>query len=170
MLQNLLPSPLHPAVVHMPIALTLLVPLFAIGALFAIARGARVTRAWALTAAMLAALSLSVWVSLETGEDQEDRVEAVLPDHVLHTHEEAAESFFILSLAVLGVAAVGLANGRTGSIARYTAAAGTLALAVAGYNVGKSGGELVYEHGAASAYTTPKTDSEINAPTSSNRQ
>lgn len=153
MLTDLLPTPLHPAVVHLPIALTLLVPIFALGALVAIRRGTRVLRAWGIAAAMLGALSLSAWVSLETGEQQEDRVEAVVPEAAFETHEESAEAFFLLSLGVLGVAGLGLLGGRVGTGARYAAALGTLALVVAGYNVGHSGGALVYTHGAASAYT-----------------
>jgi formate hydrogenlyase subunit 3/multisubunit Na+/H+ antiporter MnhD subunit len=153
-LNDLLPNPLHPAVVHLPIALTVLVPVFAIGALVAIRRGTKVLRAWGIAAAMLAALSLSAWVSLETGEQQEDRVESIVPERAFETHEEAAEAFFMLSLGVLGVAGLGLLGGRVGTGARYAAALGTLALVVAGYNVGHSGGALVYTHGAASAYTS----------------
>ena len=155
MFQNLLPSPLHPAVVHLPIALTLLVPIFAIGALIAIRRGAKVLRAWSIAAAMLGALSLSAWVALETGEDQEEKVEAVVPERAFETHEEAAKAFLAFSLVVLGIAAVGLVGGRVGTVARHAAAAATLVLVVAGYNVGHSGGKLVYTYGAASAYTTP---------------
>jgi len=155
MLQNLLPSPLHPAVVHLPIALTLLVPIFAVGALIAIRRGAKVLKSWSIAAAMLGALSLSAWVSLETGQDQEEKVEAVVPEQAFETHEEAAEAFFAFSLVVLGIAGAGLVGGRVGTVARYAATAGTLALVVAGYNVGHSGGKLVYTYGAASAYTTP---------------
>lgn len=155
MLQNLIPSPLHPAVVHLPIALTLLVPIFAIGALVAIRRGAKVLRAWSIAAAMLGALSLSAWVALETGQDQEETVEAVVPEQAFETHEEAAEAFLAFSLVVLGIAGVGLVGGRAGTVARYAATAGTLALVVVGYNVGHSGGKLVYTYGAASAYTTP---------------
>ena len=44
--------------------------------------------------------------------------------------------FFILSLGVLGIAGLGLVSGKVGTAARYVAAAGTLALVVAGYNVG----------------------------------
>lgn len=157
MLQNLLPSPLHPAVVHLPIALTLLVPVFAVGALIAIQRGAKVLRAWALAAAMIGALALSSWVALETGEGQEDKVEAVVPERALESHEEAAERFFALALAVMGIAVVGLLGGRIGTAARYATAAGTLGLVVAGYAVGHSGGELVYTHGAASAYAAAGT-------------
>ena len=71
MLQNLLPNPLHPAVVHLPIALTLLVPIFAIGALVAIRRGAKVVRAWSIAAALHRVRSIilerergSEWVAL----------------------------------------------------------------------------------------------------------
>lgn len=155
-ISNLLPSPLHPAVVHLPIALTLLVPVFTVGTLIAIRRGARPLRAWGITTALLATLSLSAWVSLETGDDEEEKVEQVVPETALETHEEAAEAFLALSLVVLGIAGVGLLNGRVGSAARFVAAAGTLALVVAGYNVGHSGGLLVYEYAAASAYTSDR--------------
>ncbi|MBL8998230.1 MAG: hypothetical protein JNL44_13030 [Gemmatimonadetes bacterium] len=153
-LSNLVPNPLHPAVVHLPIALTVLVPAFAVGALVAIRRGARPVRAWGITTALLATLSLSAWVSLETGADQEDRVERVVTEQAIHSHEEAAEAFLALSLLVLVIAGAGLLNGRIGTGARLAATAGTLALIVAGYRVGHSGGALVYQHGAASAYTS----------------
>jgi len=154
MLSNLLPSPLHPAIVHLPIALTILVPLFAVGALVAIRRGARPLVAWGITTALLSALAGSAWVSLETGEQQEDVVEAVVPERAFESHEEAAEAFLLLSVAVLGVASVGLLRNRAGSAARVVATVGTLALVVGGYRVGHSGGALVYTHGAASAYTS----------------
>jgi len=44
----MLPNPLHPAVVHFPIVLALLLPIFAIGALWTIRRGARPRRAWGI--------------------------------------------------------------------------------------------------------------------------
>ena len=161
---NLLPDPLHPAVVHLPIALTLLVPAFAGGALWAIHKGARPLRSWGIAVALLATLSLSAWASLATGGDQEDRVEKVVPKAAIHTHEEAAEAFLILSFAVLGVAAVGLVSGKAGTLARGVATAGTLALVVSGWNVGHSGGQLVYKHGAASAYTNTGTSGVVAAP------
>lgn len=156
-LSNLLPTPLHPAVVHLPIALTVLVPVFAIGAVIAIRRGARPVRAWGITIALLALLSVSAWASLQTGEQQEDLVERIVPDAAMGTHEESAELFLSLSLAVLSVAGVGLVRGRFGAVARAGAVVGTFALVVAGYEVGHSGGALVYEHGAANAYTVPTT-------------
>ncbi len=153
-LGSLIPTPLHPAVVHLPMAMAVLVPVFAIVALVAVQRGGRPLRTWGVAAAMFAALSVSAWASMETGEDQEEAVEAVVPDAALDTHEDAADQFLWLSVGVLGIAAVGLLNGRVGATARVLATAGSLGLLVAGYRVGHSGGALVYTHGAASAYAT----------------
>jgi hypothetical protein len=162
-------------VVHLPIALTLLVPVFAFGTLVAIRRGARPLRAWGITTALLATLSLSAWVSLETGGDQAERVEEVVPENAIHSHEEGAEAFLTLSVVVLAVAGAGLVQGRIGSAARIAAAVGTLALVVSGYTVGHSGGALVYEFGAANAYVTPSasftaTDREPARGTSRERR
>lgn len=152
MLSSLIPSPLHPAIVHLPIALTVLVPLFAVGALVAIRRGSRPLTAWGLTTAMTALLSLSAFVSLQTGEAQEDTVEPVVAEQALHTHEEAADVFLGLSLGVLAIAALGLAPKRVGAGARLVATVGTIALLGAGWRVGHSGGELVYRYNAGAAY------------------
>lgn len=151
-LSSLIPSPLHPAVVHLPIALALMVPLFAIGAVIAIARGAKPLASWGITTALMATLALSSYVALETGEDQEDKVEAIVPEAAFERHEESAEQFFQLTLVVLGISALGFLPRTAGTGARLAATAGTLALVVAGYRVGHSGGEMVYRYGAASAY------------------
>jgi uncharacterized membrane protein len=156
-LSSLIPTPLHPAVVHLPIALAVLVPLFAIGALIAIARGAKPLASWGITTALVAALAMSSYVALETGEDQEEKVEAVVPEAAFESHEESAEQFFQLSLIVLGISALGFLPRAAGTGARIVATAGTLALIVAGYQVGHSGGEMVYKYGAASAYVDPTT-------------
>lgn len=166
MLNNLLPTPLHPAIVHLPVALMMLVPFFAVGAMIVIARGGRAVRAWGVTTALLAALSVSAFVSKETGEDEEEKVESVVPDQALETHEDAADTFFILSLGVLGVAGVGLLSGAVGNVARYAASVGTLGLVVAGYNVGHSGGELVYRYNAGSAYTNTATTPAVGTAAS----
>lgn len=156
-LGSLIPTPLHPAVVHLPMALAVLLPVFALVALVAVQRGARPLRTWGVAAAMFAALALSSWASIETGEDQEDAVESVVPDAALDTHEDAAEQFLWLSVAMMGVAGVGLLANRAGSAARLLATAGTLGLLVAGYRVGHSGGELVYRYGAGAAYGAAAT-------------
>lgn len=151
----MLPSPLHPAVVHFPIVLAVLLPIFAIGALVAIRQGVPALRAWAFPLVFAAALTAGTWLAVETGEAEEDRVEEVVGHDVLHEHEEAGERFLVLSGILLLVAGAGLAPGKVGSAARFLATLGTVGLLVVGLQIGSSGGELVYEHGAASAYTTP---------------
>ena len=152
-MQSLIPNPLHPAIVHLPIAIAVLLPAFAIGALFFIRRGTRPRTAWGITIVMLVALLFSGWASLKTGEQQEERVEGVVAERSIHTHEEAAEAFLLITAVVLTVSLTGLAPGRAGRFGRWAATLGTLAIVGAGWRVGHSGGMLVYRDGAASAYT-----------------
>lgn len=152
-MQSLIPNPLHPAVVHLPVAIAVLVPIFAIGALFFIRRGTRPRTAWGITVSLLAALLLSGWVALQTGEQQEERVEDVVAERSIHTHEEAAEVFLLTTGLVLAASLAGFASGRLGQAGRWATTAGTVAILGAGWNVGHTGGMLVYRDGAASAYT-----------------
>jgi uncharacterized membrane protein len=154
MFASLLPDPLHPAVVHLPIALAVLLPAFALGALWAIRRGARPSLAWGLATAMFAALTFSAWIAVETGEQAGERVERVVAEAPMESHEEAAEAFLTVSAVVLGIALVGLRGGRIGNSARLLGAVGSVVLLGAGWKVGHSGGALVYRYGAASAYAT----------------
>lgn len=150
----MLPNPLHPAVVHFPVVLVILLPIIALGTLWAIHRGARPGRAWLVPVAFAAALVVSAFVALRTGKAQEDRVERVIPERVLGGHEEAAERFLVLSGVLLAVASAGLLGGVVGRSARVVATVGALGLVVAGVQVGDSGGKLVYQSGAASVYAS----------------
>ncbi len=150
----MLPNPLHPAIVHFPIVLVVLLPFFAIGALWAIRKGVAPRKAWSLPLVLAGALTLSAFVALRTGKAQEDRVEKAVPRQAFEAHEEAAERFLVLSGVLLLIAGAGLAPGVVGRSARLVSTVGALGLVVAGVQVGKSGGELVYQHGAASVYAT----------------
>jgi uncharacterized membrane protein len=151
---SFLPTPLHPLIVHLPIAMTVLLPLFGLGALIALRRGARVLPVWGLATAMMALTLGSGLLAKETGEDEEDAVEKVVAEQSIETHEEAADAFVLATGVVLVIAGVGFVRGGVGSTARLVAGAGTLAVLGFGYNVGHTGGQLVYRDGAASAYTT----------------
>jgi uncharacterized membrane protein len=147
------PDPLHPAVVHFPIVLMVLLPVVGVAALWATRRGARPSVAWRVPVVAAAALALSSWVAVETGENEEDVVEPVVAEAAVHEHEEGAELFLVLSGALLLVTAAGLLRGAPGRAARLGAIAGAVGLAALGARVGHSGGNLVYRDGAASAYT-----------------
>lgn len=148
----MLPDPLHPALVHFPIVFGMLLPVVALVTVAFIRKGAPARTSWVWAVLLSAALAASAWLAVETGEDQEEAVERVVAEAAIHEHEEAAELFFRLSAVSFLVFAAGLAAGRTGAAARYASVALALGLVVAGIRVGGSGGDLVYEHGAASAY------------------
>ncbi len=163
----MLPEPLHPAVVHFPLAVAVILPISAVVAIWAIHRGAAPLRAWAVPAALAVALTGSAWLALQTGEAEEERVEAYVPEAAVHEHEEAAERFLLLSGVVALVAGLGLLSGSAGAAARLVAFAGTVAVVVAAVQVGAAGGALVYEHGAAQAYVGSRTGgtTRVDAPT-----
>jgi uncharacterized membrane protein len=145
--------PLHPVVVHFPIVLAVLLPISAAVALWAIRKGTTPRRAWAVPVVMAVALALSALVAVKTGEAQDERVEQVVPEPPLEAHEEAAEQFLTLSSGLALLLAAGLLRGRVGGVARGLGTAGAVALVAVAAYVGHSGGRLVYEYGAASAYT-----------------
>lgn len=159
----MLPEPLHPALVHFPIALAAILPIVAIVSLVLIQRRRSPTRSWIWVVIAAALLFGSAWIAARTGEAQEERVEEIVPESALHEHEEAAELFLILSGVSVLLFAAGLARGRAGSIARYAGVAAALVLVTAGYRVGSLGGDLVYEHGAAQAYVQPSTSETPSA-------
>lgn len=148
----MLPDPLHPAVVHFPIVLVTILPVLALVALYRIGRGHDARRSWFLPLVTSAALTVTGFVATRTGEAQEDRVEAVVAEAPIHSHEEAAEQFQLLAAGVLVLTAAGLLRGTAGRAFRWGAVAGSVVLLGAGIRVGHTGGELVYRHGAATAY------------------
>lgn len=148
----MLPSPLHPAVVHFPIVLAILLPIVAVVALALMARGRSSRAAWLVPLVFSAAMAVAAFVALETGQNEEDRVEKVVNERLIGAHEEAAEQFLIFSGILFLVTAAGLMRGNVGRSARVLATVGAFAALFLGVRVGKAGGELVYKHGAAAAY------------------
>lgn len=150
-----MPDPLHPAVVHFPIAIALL--LFPAAALVAlgVAAGWLDRRAWALVLLLHAGGAGSAWFAEETGHEQEERVEEVVAERHIHDHEEAAERLVAVMAGTLIVTAAGLLGGRVGGLARAASVVAALGVLAASYPAGQTGGALVYEHGAARAYAKP---------------
>jgi uncharacterized membrane protein len=151
----MIPDPLHPAIVHFPIVLAVLAPLFAAGAFWAIQSERLPRRSWLGIVILQVVLVGTVWIATETGEREEDRVERVVAERHIEEHEDAAERFLALAALVLPLAAAGMLSGRVGAINRgLTIALSLAALGAAGYT-GHIGGELVYRYGAAAAYAQP---------------
>lgn len=159
----MLPDPLHPAIVHFPVVLSVLIPLVAAGALWAIRLGARPMRAWGVTTAVAALLALSAWGAVQTGEQQEERVGDVIGESRVEQHAELGEALLFTSAGLLAVIALGLMPGRAGRMARYAGAAGTLAAVAVAFQVGRSGGALVYKYNAGAAYAADSTGAGAGA-------
>lgn len=144
----------HPKVVHLPMALSVLMPLVAGGAAFAWWRGWFDRRIWVIVFLLQAALAGSGFIAMNTGEAEEDRVEEIVAEQHIESHEEAAELFVWASAIVLAsmVLPIVLPEGRFRSATVVGAVLGTLVVSVLGFRTGEAGGRLVYEYGAAEAY------------------
>jgi uncharacterized membrane protein len=161
----MLPTPLHPAVVHFPIVLMLFLPMVTAVLVWRLHDGAR-RRTWGFVTLTAVLLVVSGVVAKETGEDQKERVERVLvSEQPLEAHQEAADVFLVGAWLVLGVSLVGFAGGVTGTSARLATLAGAIVVTWLGWRVGDRGGKLVYEHGAASAYVGAASSTSTAAPT-----
>jgi len=161
-------SLLHPKLVHLPLALAVLVPLFATGVAIAWWRKKLPRGAWWIVVAMQVLLAGSAFAAKQAGEAAEERVEHVVSEHVIEEHAEAAEAFTIAA-AVMTVpfllAAFVKKEPLALKIAAVAAVASCLPLGLA-VNAGHSGGELVYEHGAANAYIGPSGEAAAAAAAS----
>lgn len=159
-----LPDPLHPAVVHLPIALAALVPLFVLLGILARRLGFPPGRTWALVVVLQALLYAAATYAERTGEAQEDRVEPVVGEAALERHEEAGERAVLFAGIAAGVALLGFLPGRIGHAARLAAFLAALVVFAAVALAGSSGGDLVWRHGAAAAYVKPQAPRGPAAP------
>ena len=146
--------PLHPAIVHLPLGLAVLIPALAAGFGWALWTGRVRPRAWLAVVALQALLVGSGLFAMNTGEAEEDTVEAVVRKAAIHRHEEYAEQFVLAAGVTLALAMFVFLTRRPAAVRALTVVvvAGTVAVAALAVRVGRAGGELVYLHGAASAY------------------
>jgi len=158
--------PLHPAIVHIPLGLAMLMPVLAAGFAWAIWTGRMGLRAWLAVVALQGLLVGSALVAINTGSSEEERVEQVVPEQALHQHEESAEQFAWASGAAMVLSALVLLGHRrsvAGALTAVTVIA-TVAIAGLGLRVGHAGGQLVYGHNAASAYAQSAIQSMDSSP------
>lgn len=158
--------PLHPKIVHLPIALAILMPLLSGGVLLAIWRDWLPQRTWSLVFAGQLMLVGSGVLAMRSGEGDEERVERIVPELALEQHEEAGERFVWAGGVLLGLALLPLLlrNRRACLVTGAAMLAGTVAVLGLGYQVGQKGGELVYGHNAGAAFSATTTNGGGAAP------
>jgi uncharacterized membrane protein len=146
--------PLHPALVHLPIGVAVLLPMLGAAVTLGVVRGWLPRTSWFLVVLVTAVGLASGLSAKRSGEQEEDRVEKraekKIPHEAIHEHEEAAEAL-IIAFAVSLVAATGvlfLRNDRGYKLGFVIVSLGFCVVAAAAYRTGELGGELVYRHGA----------------------
>jgi uncharacterized membrane protein len=154
--------PLHPAIVHLPLGLAFVMPALAAGFAWALWTGRVRARAWLVVVALQATVVGAGLLAINTGEREEDKVEAIVPGSALEEHEQRAEQFVwsaAITFAIAGLA--GLMPWRTASRAMALATiVGTLIVTGAAVRVGEAGGRLVYSHNAGAAYAERAANSK----------
>lgn len=145
--------PLHPMIVHFPIVLACLLPLVAGIIAWGLFRGKYPKRSWWIPVVMQAVIFFSAWVAVQQGEKDEERVENVVAEQVLETHEEAGNAFLTVSGILLALMVIPLFVG-TRFVPIVITALSLVSLVLV-YKAGHSGAQLVYVHNAAAALQTP---------------
>ena len=142
-----LPDPVHPAVVHFPIALSLVAVLLDV-----VSRRHRARGLESGGAALMVLAALGSIAAVVTGNAAHD--EAVVPAAaaaLVARHEQVGELAMWLLCALAAVRiALALKGWFKGSVAWIYLASAAVAAALVGYN-GYLGGRMVFEHGVGTA-------------------
>ena len=147
-------EPVHPQFVHLPLALSALLPL--LGGILTLAwwRGWLVRRVWLIVMLLHATLTISAFAAMQTGETDERVVQKIVHQDLIRDHEETAELFLwstVVSLFLALIATVAEEERIALRYAVYTVlvSIGSLYLAI---DAGNQGGHLVYKYGASRAF------------------
>lgn len=145
--------PLHPAIVHIPLVLTLVIPVAAGAIAWALWRDKLPRQAWIAVILLQAAVVGAAVMALRTGEQEEERVEDRVAEATIEDHEELAQSFTWTAGVVLAlaVAAYALRSGVAKRALMAATTAGSLAVLLIGVQVGHAGGTIVYGPAGLSA-------------------
>ena len=152
-------EPLHPLIVHLPIAISFILPVLIVVFAQMIRNSKMSPGSWLVIIGLQLVVTISGYVSLETGETEEQKVEKVISRKLISEHEEASESFVgssVLAL-VLSVGAFFIRKEFQFSIKIGVGVLSRISAYLA-FATGKLGGELVYKHGAATAYVDAPGD------------
>jgi uncharacterized membrane protein len=145
---NLLPEPLHPAIIHFPIVLILLGAVATLAAAFW-----RRHHVPAFAALLLCLGAVGAWVAVESGESDGGLLETGTPQRetLVDEHETWAKRTLAISIIAAVAAAASVLAGRWSRISRalaVLAAVASVAAAYCVYETGHRGGTLVYHHAA----------------------
>ncbi len=145
--------PLHPAIVHLPVVLTFILPVLILIFAWAIRAGKMSKELWLVLVGFQILVTATGYISLETGEDDEEKVSAVVGKKIIHEHEDSAEVF--VGTTVIALAAgivVWFLQPAFQDKARFLVALISLLPVFFAWRTANKGGEIVYKHGGGSAH------------------
>jgi uncharacterized membrane protein len=154
--------PLHPIVVHFPIVLGVVLPVAALLIWWAIRKEYLQQKVWVFIPALALVYSLSAVVAAELGEDDEEKVEKVVAEKIIHEHEEAAEMIPWIAGTLFLASLVGLRKINSDQI-RLAVAVVSLIAVIPLAETGHTGGQLVYQYGAANAHLSGEAKALVDS-------
>lgn len=148
-------------VVHFPMALAILQPLLILALIIGIKKEVFTRKSWWIAIGAQVILVLTTFVALQTGEIDEEIVESIVDESLIESHEDIAKLFFIFSIVTLvSVILPAFLSDKMLGLGIVTLVLALVVLGV-GIQVGKLGGELVYEHNAASVHIKMDKKQEV---------
>ncbi len=143
--------PLHPALVHLPIGLALVLGPLLLGLLWFERRAPGQRGPWWAGAVLACVVAVSALAASSAGEDEALRLAQRIPTAALEAHDDAAGIFTAVSVvvALLALASGVAAQPRPRRALQLASALLALLLLPLALRVGHAGGELVWAHGAA---------------------
>lgn len=149
--------PLHPMLVHLPLGLAIILPLFLFVVAWAIRAYRLDERAWWLMVMMSLITVVGSVMAVRSGDSEEDPAENIVAHRLIEDHEQAGVVFLYSCIAVLCAIVVTafLRRRKAQGVAMAICIALAVVSALLGMRAGHSGGELVYQHGAANVYAAP---------------
>jgi uncharacterized membrane protein len=146
--------PLHPSLVHVPIALAVLMPFILIGLLIFIRRGSLPAGAWWIGVLLQATLVIGSLSAIASGHKEEERVEDAVPHESIEKHEHLAGAMTAGGLVVLVLSAAALRKTKATTMLQIASIAVAFVVMNLAAATGHEGGELVFKHGAATPNTS----------------
>lgn len=147
--------PLHPKLVHVPMALCVLMPMIVVLIWIGVRRGWFAPRAWLIAAFLQGATLIGGIAALQSGKDDGAKVEGYASEEALGAHEDRAYWFLYVAaanLALCGAAFLLHRDRARQQLVGAVAFVGLIGGAYAGYRVGDAGGRLVYVANASDAH------------------
>ena len=146
--------PFHPLIAHFPLAITFILPVLILIFAYMIKISKITPRGWLIIVGLQLTLVVTGYVALESGENEEHHVEKVVAKEFINAHENAAEIFVGSTVIALVISISAFFIKKEFQLpVQLGLFVVSLASCYFAYNVGSLGGELVYKHGAAQAYT-----------------